>query len=167
MTNYNGVKMTLLRGYGGVDENGTIALGRNFLIHLGLEPDSLASLSVMRIKGSGRKPYLIVHRPEIEPRLSPFEAIFYQCLCHINNERRMALDERVMEECEFEPVITNWLEFKIVGPTNAPWLVIKNRGPRRWTSLQERMGVQRKTGKGISSKDKWKRKKWQVMEIEY
>lgn len=159
--------MTLLRGFGGVDEDGKVALGRNFLIHLGLKPDSLVSLSVMRIKGSSRKPYLIIHRPEIEPQLSPYEIIFYQCLCRINAERRMALDERVMEECEFEPVITNWLEFKVVGPTNAPWLVIKNRGPRSLTSLQERMGVQPKTSKSIPGKDKWNKKKWQVMEIEY
>lgn len=159
--------MTLLRGYGGVDEDGTIALGRNFLIHLDLKPDSLVSLSVMRIKGSGRKPYLIIHRPEIEPQLSPYEVIFYQCLCRINAERRMVLDDRILEECEFEPVITNWLEFKMVGPTNAPWLVIKNRGPRSLTSLQERMGVQPRSSKKMSGKDKWNRKKWKVMDIEY
>ena len=159
--------MTLLRGFGGVDEDGKVALGRNFLIHLGLEPDSFVSLSVMRIKGSGRKPYLIIHRPEIEPRLSPFEVVFYQCPCRIDAERRMALDDRVIEESEFEPGLTNWLEFKMVGPTNAPWLVIKSRGPRRLTSLQERMGVQPKSGKSISGKGKLNKKKWQVMEIEY
>lgn len=159
--------MTLLRGYGGVDEDGTVGLGRNFLIHLGLKPESLVTLSVMRIKGSGRKPYLIIHRPEIEPQLSPFEVIFYQCLCRINAERRMVLDDRILEECEFEPVITNWLEFKIVGPTNAPWLVIKNRGPRSLTSLQVKMGVQPKSSKEMSGKDKWKRKKWTVMDVEY
>ena len=159
--------MTLLRGFGGVDEDGRVALGRNFLIHLGLELDSLVILNVMRIKESGRKPYLIIHRPEIEPQLSPYEAIFYQCLCRIDAERRMTLDDRVIEESEFEPGVTNWLEFKIVGPTNAPWLVIKSRGPRRLTSLQERMGVQPKSGKSISGKGKWNKKKWQVMEIEY
>jgi hypothetical protein len=159
--------MTLLRGYGGVDEDGRVALGRNFLIHLGLKSDSLVSLSVMRIKGSSRKPYLIIHRPEIKPRLSPFEVIFYQCLCHINNESRMALDDRILDECEFEPVVTNWLEFKIAGPTNAPWLVIKNRGPRSLTSLQKRMGVQRKSSKAVNGKDKWDKKKWTVMDIQY
>ena len=159
--------MTLLRGFGGVDEDGKVALGRNFLIHLGLAPDSFVSLNVMRIKGSGRKPYLIIHRPEIVPQLSPYEAIFYQCPCRIDAGKRMVLEDRVMEECEFEPGLTNWLEFKIVGPTNAPWLVIKNRGPRSLTSLQERMGVQPKSNKKMSGKDKWKRKKWQVMDIEY
>lgn len=157
--------MTLLRGYGGMDEDGMVALGRNFLIHLGLKPDSLVSLSVMRIKGSSRKPYLIVHRSGIKPRLGPFEVIFYQCLCRINNKRQMVLDERILEECEFEPLVTNWLEFKMVGPTNAPWLVIKNRGRRSLTSLQERMGVQRKSAKKVNSKDKWNKKKWTVMDI--
>ena len=108
--------MTLLRGFGGVDEDGKIALGRNFLIHLGLDLDSLVILNVMRIKESSRKPYLIIHRPEIEPRLSPFEVVFYQCPCRIDAERRMALDDRVIEESEFEPGVTNWLEFKIVVP---------------------------------------------------
>jgi len=79
----------------------------------------------------------------------------------------MVLDDRILEECEFEPVITNWLEFKMVGPTNAPWLVIKNRGPRSLTSLQERMGVQPRSIKKMNGKDKWNRKKWKVMDIEY
>jgi len=163
----NGVKMTLLRGFGGVDEDGNVALARNFVIHLGLKPNSFVSLSVMRIKGSGRKPYLIIHRRGVAPRLGPYETIFYQCLCRIDAERRMTLDDRVIEESEFEPGVTNWLEFKMVGPTNAPWLVIKSRGQRRLTSLQERMGVQPKSDKGISGKGKWNKKKWKVMDIEY
>lgn len=157
--------MTLLRGFGGVDEAGKVALGRNFLIHLGLELDSLVILNVMRIKGSGRKPYLIIHRRGVAPRFGPYEAAFYQCPCRLDAQSRIVLDDRAMEECYFKPGL--WLEFKMSGPANAPWLVIKNRGTKRLTSLQERMGVQPKSGKSMSGKGKWNKKKWKVMDIEY
>ncbi|MFH1627192.1 MAG: hypothetical protein ABIE47_00525, partial [Pseudomonadota bacterium] len=130
--------MTLLRGFGEIDKEGKIALGRNFLLQMGLSPDSLVGLKVNRITGSGRAPYLIVHRPDTEPRFTALETVFYQCQCRIDKESRIVLGDKVMAESGFEPNIS--LEFKLAGPQNAQRLVIRNRGPKRLTTLQERMG---------------------------
>ena len=159
--------MTLLRGFGRLDEDGKVALQRNFMIQMGFEPDSSVTLNVIRIKESSRKPYLVIHRPETAPMLSNYEAVLYQCLCKIDAEKRMVLNDHVIEECDFEPGLTNRLEFKLVGPTNAPWLVIKDRGRRRATSLQEKLGAHPKGGKIKSGQSKWSKKKWRVMEIQY
>lgn len=122
------------------------------MLQMRLGPDSLVGLKVVRITGSGRKPYLIIHRLEQEPRFTALETIFYQCPFRIDGESRIALDDRVMAESGFKPGLS--LEFKLTGPTNAPWLTIRNKGQARLTTLQEKMGLKRKS-------------KWQVMEIEY
>lgn len=144
--------MTLLRGFGQVDNDGKIALGRNFMLQMGFEPGSLAGLKINRITGSARAPYLIIHKPDKEPRFTALDTIFYQCPCRIDSGCCIILDDKVMAESGFEPNIS--LEFKLAGPTNAPWLAIRNRGPTRLTTLQEKMGLKRKS-------------KWQVMKVEY
>lgn len=144
--------MTLLRGFGEIDQDGKIALGRNFLLQMGLGPDSLVGLKVNRITGSGRAPYLIVHRPDTEPRFTTLETVFYQCPCRIDSGCCIILDDKVMAESGFEPNIS--LEFKLAGPQNAQRLVIRNRGPKRLTTLQERMGLRQK-------------KRWKTMALDY
>jgi len=52
----------------------------------------------------------------------------------------------------FEPGLA--LEFKLNGPSKAPWLSIRNQGPARLTTLQEKMGLKNK-------------KKWKTMSIDY
>jgi len=133
--------MTLLRSFGQVDEYGNIPLRGNFMLQLGLRPDSSAGLTVVRITGSGRKPYLIIHRLDHEPRFTALETIFYQCPCRIDEESRIVLGDKVMAESGFEPGLS--LEFKLAGPTNAPWLAIRNKGPSRLTTLQDKMGLKR------------------------
>ncbi|MCG2830916.1 MAG: hypothetical protein L6302_07680 [Desulfobacteraceae bacterium] len=144
--------MTLLRGFGQVDNDGKIALGRNFMLQMGLQPGSLAGLKVNRITGSGRAPYLIIHKPDKEPRFTALDTIFYQCPCRIDSGSCIILDDKVMAESGFEPGIS--LEFKLAGPQNAQRLVIRNRGPKRLTTLQERMGVRQK-------------KRWKTMTMDY
>jgi len=144
--------MTLLRSFGQVDEDGKIALGWNFMIQMGLGPDSLVGLKVVRITGSGRKPYLIIHRLEQEPRFTALETIFYLCPCRIDAKSCIVLDDKVMAESGFEPGLS--LELKLTGPASAPRLFIRNHGPKRLTTLQDKMGLKRKS-------------KWQVMKIEY
>lgn len=144
--------MTLLRGFGQVDEDGKIALGRNYMFQIGLGPDSLVGAKVVRITGSGRAPYLIIHRPDQELRLTGLQTVFYQCPCRIDEQDRVVLDDKIMAESGFEPGLS--LEFKLAGPTKAPWLAIRNKGSTKLTALQEKMGLKRKS-------------KWQVMKIEY
>jgi len=144
--------MTLLRSYGQVDEDGRIALGRNFMLQMDLGSDSLIGLKVVRITGSGREPYLIIHRLDNEPRFTALQTVFYQCPCRIDEESHIVLDDKAMAESGFEPGLS--LEFKLAGPSNAPWLAIRNKGQTRLTTLQEQMGLKH-------------RSKWQVMKIEY
>jgi len=73
--------MTLLRSFGQVDEEGRIALGGNFRLQMGLEPDSMAGLEVVRITGSNRSPYLVVHKPDREPRFTALQTVCHQCPC--------------------------------------------------------------------------------------
>lgn len=144
--------MTLLRSFGQVDEDDRIPLGQNFMLQMGFEPDSLVRLKVVRITGSGRKPYLIIHKLGQEPRFTALEMVFYQCPCRIDGESCIVLDDKVMAESGFEPGLS--LEFKLTGPTNAPWLTIRNKGQSRLTALQEKMGLRQK-------------KRWRSMTVEY
>ena len=122
------------------------------MTQMGLRPGSLVGLNVVRITGSGRKPFLIIHRLERVPRFTTLETIFYQCPCRIDEERCIILDDKVRAESGFEPGLS--LEFKLSGSPNAPRLAIRNQGPNRLTTLQEKMGLKKKS-------------KWQVMKIEY
>jgi len=144
--------MTLLRSFGYVDEDGKIALGRNFMIQMGLGPDSLVGLKVVRITGSGRKAYLIIHRRGQEPRFTALETIFYQCPCQIDAKSCIVLDDKVMAESGFEPGLS--LELKLTGTASAPRLVIRNQGPKRLTTLQDKMGLRQK-------------KRWKVITLDY
>jgi len=144
--------MTLLRCFAKVDEHGGIALGRNFMLQMRLKPDSLAALKVLRITGSKRDPYLIVHRPDNEPRSTALETVIYESPCRIDEECNIVLDDKMISESGFEPGFS--LEFKLTGPTNAPWLTIRNKGPARLTTLQEKMGLKQK-------------KRWKSMPMEY
>jgi len=144
--------MTLLRSFGKVNEDGRISLGHNFILQMGLRPDSAAGLKVMRITGSGRYPYIIIHRLNQEPRFTALQTVFYQCPCRIDAESHIVIDDEVMAASGFEPGLA--LEFKLNGPSKAPWLSIRNQGPARLTTLQEKMGLKNK-------------KKWKTMSIDY
>jgi len=122
------------------------------MTQMGLEPNSVVGLKVMRITGSVRYPYLFVHRPENEPRFSTLETAVYQCLCRIDEQGRIVLDDKIIAESGFEPGLS--LEFKLAGPTKAPWLAIRNKGPRKLTALQEKMGLKQT-------------KRWRTMTMDY
>jgi len=144
--------MTLLRCFAKVNEEGGIALGRNFMLQMGLEPDSLVLVKVVRITGSKRDPYLIVHRPDNEPRSTALETVIFESPCRIDEACNIVLDDKMMAEAGFEPGLS--LEFKLTGPTNAPWLTIRNKGPARLTTLQEKMGLKQK-------------KRWKTVTMDY
>ncbi len=144
--------MTLLRSFGKVKQDGKISLGPNFVLQMGLEPGSAAGLKVMRITGSGRDPYIIIHRLNQEPRFTAFQTVFYQCPCRIDAESHLVFGDEVTAASGFEPGLA--LEFKLNGPSKAPWLSIRNKGPARLTTLQEKMGLKNK-------------KKWKTMSLDY
>lgn len=144
--------MTLLKSFAQVDEYGRIGLGRNFMIQMGLNTNSLVFLKVFRITGSRREPYLILHGPGKEPRSTALETVMFESSCRIDEDCNILLDNEVMAEAEFEPGLC--VEFKLTGPTNAPWLTIRNKGSKRLTTLQKKMGLNQK-------------KRWRSMTMEY
>ncbi|MBU4312378.1 MAG: hypothetical protein KJ706_06650 [Candidatus Omnitrophica bacterium] len=160
--------MPLLRGFSkvdsirnpvsnGVNEAGVIAIPSNIREQVGLFPGSSVSIKIVKIKDSARWPYIIIHNPEVLPRLSMLQVIMMEGTAELDNEDRLILADNILREIKLES--GNRVEIKLVGPKGASWAVIYNRGPNRLTTLQEKMGRLRKNGGGA--------KKWQIQKWEY
>ncbi len=144
--------MTLLKCFGQVDADGKIAIGQNFMIHMGMKSDTPVALKVMRVTGSSRAPYLIVHRPDSVPRFTALQTLMLTSMGQIDQENNILLEDQVMAESGFEPGIS--LECKLSGPPSAPCLTIRNKGPAKLTTLQEKMGLRQ-------------RKRWKTVTMDY
>ncbi len=144
--------MTLLKCFSLVDEQGRIPIGRNFMIQMGLKSHERISLKVVRITGSGREPYLIVSRLGDTPRFTRLQTVVFDSCTRLDEHGNIQLDDPVMAISGFEPGLS--VEFKLTGPANGPWLAIRNKGPAKLTTLQEKMGLRQK-------------KKWNTMPLEY
>lgn len=137
--------MTLLRTFGRLDNHGGIALGRNLVMQMGLKPGSLVNVRVIRITGSMRVPFITVCRLDRDPRSTALETVIFESPCRLDEECNIVLDDEVIAEAGFAPGLS--LELKLTGPTNAPWVAIRNKGRARLTTLQEKMRRDRKTSK--------------------
>lgn len=157
--------MPLLRGFSkvdpirnsvsnGVDEGGKIAIPSNIRKNAGISAGSSVEIKIVRIKGSSRWPHIIVHTPEVLPRLSMFQVVMMEERSQIDNESKLILTNSILEETKLQPNYR--VEIKVAGPNHGSWMVIHNRGPNRLTTLQEKVG---RLGKS--------EKKWRPMTIEY
>lgn len=146
--------MPLLRGFSKVDEAGLVAIPSNIRAQAGLFPGSIVNIKIVRIKNSGRWPYLIVHNSRVLPRFSMFQVVMMEVEAEIDNESRLILTKDILRDVKLEPGYR--VEIKLVGPKEASWIVIYNRGSNRLTTLQEKMG---RLGRS--------EKKWKTMTIEY
>jgi len=142
--------MALLKCFKQVDEQGRIPLGRNFMIQMGLKSSDLVGLKVVRITGSTREPYLIVYRPDKTPRFTRLQTVVLDSSTQLDKQDNIHLDDQVMAISGFEPGLS--VEFKLTGPTNGPWLAIRNKGPAKLTALQKKMGL---------------KKRWKTMTLDY
>jgi len=149
--------MPLLRGFSKVDQGGLIAIPSNIRKQLGFAPGSSINVKIIRIKDSARWPYVIVHNSGSSPRLSKFQVIMMEERAEMDNEARLILADDILREVKLEPGFR--VEIKLLGPKQAPWAVIYNRGSNRLTTLQEKMGHKRKNAKSG--------KKWITMPIDY
>ncbi|MEW6684985.1 MAG: hypothetical protein AB1393_02105 [Candidatus Edwardsbacteria bacterium] len=144
--------MPLLKGFSEIDEEGRLSIPSNIRREAGLNLASPVGIKVVRIKGSMRWPYLIVyHLQSMVPRLSQFEVTMMESQGRIDENGRLTLEGDVLEETKLGP--HSRAEIKLSGPTRGSWLVIRNRGPNRLTTLQEKVGRQ---GKGSRAEKKWK-----------
>jgi bifunctional DNA-binding transcriptional regulator/antitoxin component of YhaV-PrlF toxin-antitoxin module len=149
--------MPLLKGFSEIDEKGSLSIPSNIRKEAGLDIASPVGVRVVRIRGSMRWPYLIVHHPQNDPRLSGLEVTIMKSQGGIDEKGRLAFETRVLEETKFE--LNYRAEIKLAGPKQEPWVVIHNRGPSRLTTLQEKIGRLRK--------DRTSRKNWQVQKWDY
>ena len=148
--------MPLLRGFSKVDEGGEIFIPSNIREKADISVNSIVEIKVIRIKGSSRWPYIIVHSPRVYPRLSMLEVVMMEERSQIDDEARLILANNMLEETKLEP--NSRVEIKLVGPNRGSWVVIHNRGPNRLTTLQAKVG---RLGSGKNEK------KWKSMSIEY
>ena len=81
---------------------------------------------VIRLKGTGQRPYLVLHRPDHPPWISPMEAVFETGVTVMDEEGRVVLTKEILDWMKVLP--TDILEVKVAGGKGAHWLVIRNRG---------------------------------------
>ena len=161
--------MALLRGFSKVDpvaegagDGGRIFIPSNMREKAGISPGSVVEVKVIRIKGSGRWPHLIVHDPGIYPQLSMLQVVMKEEKSRLDDEAGLILTDDTLDEAKLEADYR--VEIKLAGPHRASWLVIHNRGPARLTTLQEKIGRLGHEKTGRSGKIS---KKWKPMTIEY
>jgi len=146
----------LLRGFSKVEEGGEIAIPSNIRKQIGLCAGSEINFKVIRIKGSGRWPYIIVHSSGVTPCLTMFQVIMREGTAEIDDEARLILTDNILEEVKLEPGYR--VEIKLLGSRQDPWAVVYNRGSNRLTTLQEKIGRLGSTGK---RRGKWQTQRWE------
>jgi len=151
--------MVLIRGYSKVDEEAKIAIPSHIRFHTGLEPNSLAEIEVVRIKDSNRRPYLIVRKPGSRRPASRFEVVFTNVIRPVDEEGKLSLDADLRSLADLDA--GHLVELKLCGSRKDPWLSIRYQGPKKLTTLQERMGIKKAPALKRSVK------KWQKMTFDY
>ncbi len=148
--------MPLLRGFSVINQEGKFFIPSNIRGQVGLNPGSQVGVKVVRIKGTGRCPYLIVYHPRTGPLLSQLEVTVMESQGIIDKDGSLFLESDILEETKLEPDYR--VELKVVGPKYGAWAVISNRGPNRLTTLQEKMG---RLGQSRGRAKKWQTQKWE------
>ncbi|MDA2929843.1 hypothetical protein MYX84_07850 [Acidobacteria bacterium AH-259-O06] len=160
--------MALVRGFGvfrkETDEDryegkdGYIFIPSNVRFFLGVEPNEGVIINALRIEGTTRYPHAVLFLPDQPPLLSPAEMIMAVATALVEEKGRISLPAEITEVMRLEHNYR--VEMKVQGPTNEHWVMLYNRGPRRFTTLRERMGVDR----GNLSAGQVKKPKTQVWE---
>lgn len=143
--------MPIMRGFAKVHEGGRVQVPVNLRRQMGLLPGEPFVVGVVRIKGTSRWPHLFLHRLGTTPILSQFETLFAQGTGQIAADGSLTLPGEVIEEAALPPGCL--LEIKLMGAASAPWCVVHNRGIRRNTTLQERLGTRRRSGHRVEGRD--------------
>ena len=157
--------MPLLKAFSKVDsievpvsdrmrEGGKIFIPSHIRGKVGLFAGRSVKIKIIRIKGSSRWPYIIIHTDKSSPRLTKLQVIMMEDVARMDNEAGLILKPDILEEVKLKAGYR--VEIKVAGPDRGAWLTIHNRGTNKLTTLQEKIG---RLGKGG--------KKWKSMTIEY
>ena len=128
--------MALVRGFTQIeDTEDSDTLGRmplpTQIMHLAeFFPGYPLEFQVIRLKGTGQRPYVFLHRPDCPPWVSPMEAVFLRGVTVMNDEGEVILTKEMQSWTKIKP--TDILELKVAGPRGAHWLVVRNRGEYRF-----------------------------------
>ncbi len=148
--------MALIRGFGVVDEAGGFTIPLHIRRFAGFNGKGVVAIKILRLKGTARLPYLVIHTPEQIPYIAVMlEAVMLEGAGLIDEEGRLILSQEILEEAKIKP--KDLLEIKIHGSKGVRWVKVHNRGPHRMTTLQEKMG---RVSKEIEEL-KWFKKKWE------
>ncbi len=148
--------MALIRGFGVVDEAGGFTIPLHIRRFAGFNGKGVVAIKILRLKGTARLPYLVIHTPEQIPDIAVMlEAVMLEGAGLIDEEGRLILSQEILEEAKIKP--KDLLEIKIHGSKGVRWVKVHNRGPHRMTTLQEKMG---RVSKEIEEL-KWFKKKWE------
>ncbi len=149
--------MALVRGFGAVDEEGgfTIPLHLRRFAGFCFKDKGVVAIKVLRLKGTARLPYLVIHTPGQFPYIAVvLEAVMLEGAGLMDEGGRVVLSDEICEEAKIKP--KDLLEIKIHGSKRLRWVKVHNRGPHRRTTLQEKMG---RVNKEIDEL-KWFKKEW-------
>lgn len=147
--------MALLRGFSLVDEAGGIIFPPNIHKWAEMDPEKAVEIKVLRVKGTRRLPHMTVNIPGHAPWVSPLEVIMYEAYGKADEKGRVILSPEIMEEMKLKAGY--WVEMKLLGPRDYHWIVVHNRGPRRETTLQQRLGPK---GSQRRKKKSWDTQVW-------
>jgi len=146
-----------MRGYSIVDEEGRIIFPANIRRSASLDPEQVVDIKVLRIKGTTRYPHMVVNKPGFSPFISPLEIVMHEAERKVDERGGIILSEDILEEMRLKAGYL--LEIKVLGPQDSHWTVLYNRGLRRKTTLQQRIGP-----KGSQNR---KKKSWDTHVWEY
>ena len=133
--------MALMRGFSLVDEAGKITFPPNIHKWAEMGPEKIVDIKVLRIKGTRRLPHMTINIPNHQPWVSPLEVIMRKAYGRIDEQGQITLSEEILAEMKLKAGY--WVEIKLLGPKDYHWTVVYNRGPRRETTLQQRIGSRR------------------------
>lgn len=149
--------MPLLRGFAQMNDDGCVQVPSHLRRQMGLGPGEPFEVEVVRIKNTGRRPRMFLHRRGTVPFISPQDVLFRRGGGHIAEDGCLTLPAEIIEEAGLTAGCL--LEIKIMGAANGPWSVVHNRGVPRITTLQQRLGTRARGG--------GRRGKWESFVLEY
>lgn len=146
--------MSLMRGFSRIDEMGKISIPANLKRKAGVAPGSTIVIAVVRVNNTGRKPHLVLHRPDNIPYISVMEGVFLRGVSVVDEDGAIFLSDELLEEAKISP--GDLIELKMHGSRGQEWVVAHNRGPHRISTLQERIGGKKR-----------RRRSWPAIPIDY
>jgi len=141
--------MALMRGFSLVDKAGRITFPPNIYTWAEMDTEKIVNIKVLRVKGTRRLPHMTVNIPGHAPWISPLEVIMYEAYGRVDEQGGITLSEEILEEMRLKAGY--WVELKLLGPRNYHWIVVHNRGPRKETTLQQRLGPKSSQRKKMKS----------------